>query len=293
MLVPSYDLIKKAQKEGYAVPAFNAENMEMVQGIIAAAQECNSPVIIQTTPPTVKYITSQMMHAMVSTIAQSVSVPVALHLDHCDNFDDVMKAIKAGYTSVMFDGSKKSLEENTAITKRVVEVAKPMGITVEAELGTIGGKEDNVSAQVQYTSVEDAVLFAEETEVDILAIAIGTAHGFYKGEPKLDFTRLAEIREKLDTPLVLHGGSGIPEEKIKRSIQLGMAKINFATELRAAATAGVRDILTDTSVIDPKKYMGKARELVKQLCVEKIKLCGSAGKANMYISGEDYVTSIT
>ena len=280
MLVPSYDLIKKAQREGYAVPAFNAENMEMIQGIAEAAQECNSPVIIQTTPPTVKYITPQLMYAMVNAVAQSVSVPVALHLDHCDNFDDVMKAVKAGYTSVMFDGSKKSLAENVAITKRVVEVAKPMGITVEAELGTIGGKEDNVRAEIQYTAVEDAIFFAKETKVDILAIAIGTAHGFYKGEPKLDFNRLAEIRERLDTPLVLHGGSGIPEEKIKRSIELGMAKINFATELRAAATLGVREVLADPAIIDPKKYMGKARVRVKQLCIEKIRLCGAENRAD-------------
>ncbi len=274
MLVSSFDMIKKAQENGYAIPAFNAENMEMVQGILAAAEECQSPVIIQTTPTTVDYITLELMVAMVSAAAQKVSVPVALHLDHCSNFDDVMKAIKAGYKSVMFDGSKKSFEENVKITKQVVAVAKPMGITVEAELGTIGGKEDNVSADIQYTSVEDAENFARETEVDILAIAIGTAHGFYKGEPKLDFDRLAEIRKKIETPLVLHGGSGVPDEKVRKAISLGMAKVNFATELRAAATSGAREILSDSSVIDPKKYMGKAREKVKELCIDKIKLCG-------------------
>lgn len=278
MLVSSFDIIKKAQKDGYAVPAFNAENMEMLQGIIDAAKVCNSPVIIQTTPPTVKYITPELMYSMVKSQADKVSVPVALHLDHCDNFEDVMKAVKAGYTSVMFDGSKKNLEENIEITKKVVEVCGPMGVTVEAELGTIGGKEDNVSGEIQYTSVADAVAFSEKTNVDILAIAIGTAHGFYKGEPKLDFERLREIRGKIDTPLVLHGGSGVPEEKVKKAISLGMAKINFATELRAAATIGAREVLSDENIIDPKKYMGKAREKVKELCIEKIKLCGSYNK---------------
>lgn len=278
MLVSSFKMIKKAQSEGYAVPAFNAENMEMIQGIISAAEECKTPVIIQTTPPTVKYITPELMYAMVKSEADKASVPVALHLDHCADFDDVMRAVKAGYTSVMFDGSKLDFDENLKLTKEIVRITRAMGITVEAELGTIGGKEDNVSSEVQYTAVEDAVTFSKETGVDILAIAIGTAHGFYKGEPKLDFDRLKEIREKTETPLVLHGGSGIPDEKLKKAIFLGMAKVNFATELRAAATAGVREVLADDKVIDPKKYMGKAREKVKELCIEKINLCGSVNK---------------
>lgn len=278
MLVSSFEMIKKAQKEGYAVPAFNAENMEMIQGILEAAEECKSPVIIQTTPPTVKYITPELMAAMVGEEANKLSIPVALHLDHCDNFNDVMKAIKAGYTSVMYDGSKKSFKENSETTKKIVEIARPMGITVEAELGTIGGKEDSVSAEIQYTAVEDAVKFVQETDVSILAIAIGTAHGFYKGEPKLDFNRLEEIEKNIDTPLVLHGGSDVPDEKVKKAISLGIAKVNFATELRAAATAGVRVVLEDDSVIDPKKYMGRARENVKELCIQKINLCGSVNK---------------
>lgn len=278
MLTASIDMIKEARAGGYAVPAFNAENMEMVQAIVAAAEEARSPVIIQTTPPTVKYITPRLMRAMVETVAESATVPVALHLDHCASFDDVMVAIRAGYTSVMFDGSKLSLDENIAITRRVMEVARPMGVTVEAELGTIGGKEDGLSAEIQYTSLEDASRFVRETDVDILAIAIGTAHGFYKGEPKLDFDRLAQISFSVSTPLVLHGGSGVPEEKVKRAISLGMAKVNFATELRYAATCGVRSVLSDESVIDPKKYMGVARDCVRELCLEKIGLCGSGLK---------------
>ncbi len=279
MLVSSYEMIKKAQEAGYAVPAFNAENMEMLQGIMEAAEEASSPVIIQTTPPTVKYIGAPLMAAMTETVARTATVPVALHLDHCTSFDGVMAVIRAGYTSVMFDGSKLSLDENIRLSAEVKRVAAPMGVTVEAELGTVGGKEDNVSAAIQYTEPADAIRFIEETGVDMLAIAIGTAHGFYKGEPKLDFDRLDTIRKMTDTPLVLHGGSGIPDEMIRRAIRLGMCKINFATELRAAATEGARAVLGDESVIDPKKYMGQARAFVKALCLQKIALCGSEGKA--------------
>ncbi|MCQ2457079.1 MAG: class II fructose-bisphosphate aldolase, partial [Clostridia bacterium] len=249
MFVTSKEIINKAKAGGYAVPAFNAENMEMAQAIVAAAEEAASPVLIQTTSPTVKYFCPTMTHAIVEELAKNASVPVALHLDHCSSFDDVMIAIRAGYTSVMFDGSKLPFEENARISKKVVEVAHPMGVTVEAELGCVGGKEDNVSSADIYTDVDEAKEFAEFTGVDLLAIAIGTAHGFYKGEPKLDFDRIAAIRDVVGAPLVLHGGSGVPEESVKRAISLGMAKVNFATELRAAATVAVRKVLEDESVI--------------------------------------------
>ena len=280
MFVSSKEMIQKARKGGYAVPAFNAENLEMIQAIISAAEEMHSPVIIQTTPPTVKYLTPDCAYAMVSAIAGKTEVPVALHLDHCNHYDEVMIAIKAGYSSVMFDGSKLSFGENMRLTGKVVETARPMGITVEAELGKVGGKEDNVqSEEVAYTDVEEAVQFVEKTDVDMLAVAIGTAHGFYKGEPRLDFARIEEIAKRTDIPLVLHGGSGVPEESIKRAISLGMCKVNFATELRAAATIGVRRVLADASVIDPKKYMAAAKEEVAALCKTKITMCGSIGKA--------------
>lgn len=280
MFTTSLEMIKKAREGRYAVPAFNAENMEMVQAIVEAAQRAKSPVMIQTTMPTVKYIGEEMAVAMVKTVADRASVPVALHLDHCTSFDAVMRALRAGYTSVMFDGSKLPFEENAELTRKVVDAARPMGVTVEAELGTVGGKEDNVSASVIYTDPEEAKRFVEMTGVDILAIAIGTAHGFYKGEPKLDFDRITRVRELIETPLVLHGGSGVPTESVKRAISLGMSKVNFATELRAAMTAAVRDALTDASIIDPKKFMGPGRDAVVALCLEKIDMCGSAGKAN-------------
>lgn len=280
MYVSSIEMIQKAKEGHYAVPAFNAENLEMIQAIIKAAEEEKSPVMIQTTPPTVKYLTPDEAYAMVYTLAKKSTVPVALHLDHCTSFNDVMAAIKAGYSSVMFDGSKLPFAENMELTKKVVDVARPMGITVEAELGKVGGKEDNVeSAEALYTDPAEAEEFVEKTGVDMLAVAIGTAHGFYKGEPKLDFDRIEEIAARTQIPLVLHGGSGVPEESVKKAIALGMSKVNFATELRAAATAGVRRVLEDPDVIDPKKYMAAAREEVVKLCKVKIAMCGSAGKA--------------
>lgn len=280
MYTNSLKMIQKAWKNGYAVPAFNAENLEMVQAIIETAEEENSPVIIQTTPPTVKYLTAEEAFAMVKTMADTAAVPVALHLDHCSDFNGVMAAIKAGYSSVMFDGSKLPFDENAQITKQVVAAARPMGITVEAELGTVGGKEDNVlSDKIIYTDIDEAKRFAEITDVDIFAVAIGTAHGFYKGEPKLDFDRIDKISKITNKPLVLHGGSGIPESSVKKAISLGMTKVNFATELRAAATVGVRRVLEDSTVIDPKKYMGAAKEEVKKMCRTKIDMCGSADKA--------------
>lgn len=280
MYVPALELVTKAREGHYAVPAFNAENLEMVQAIIRAAEEENSPVIIQTTPPTVAYLSAEEAYAMVYTMALRARVPVALHLDHCAKFDGVMQAIKAGYSSVMFDGSKLSFEENIRLSRRVVETAHPMGITVEAELGTVGGKEDNVVAdEAIYTDPDEAKQFVTQTGVDMLAVAIGTAHGFYRGEPKLDFDRIERIAALCDLPLVLHGGSGVPEASVKKAIALGMCKVNFATELRAAATVGVRRVLEDPDVIDPKKYMGAAREEVAALCREKIRMCGSNGKA--------------
>ena len=279
MYTTSKEMILKAREGRYAVPAFNAENMEMVQAIVAAAEETRSPVMIQTTPTTVKYITREMAYAMVKTEADRATVPVALHLDHCENYDDVVAAMKVGYSSVMIDASKIPYEENVAVTAKVVEAAKAFGATVEAELGTVGGKEDGHSADVIYTDPDQALDFATRTGVDIFAVAIGTAHGFYKGEPKLNFELLAKLREMISVPLVLHGGSGVPDEMIRRTIELGISKVNFATELRAAMTAAVREALTNESLIDPKKFMGPGRDAVKALCIHKIKLCGSDGKA--------------
>ena len=278
MYTTSKEMILEARRGGYAVPAFNAENLEMVQAIIEAAEEARSPVMIQTTPSTVKYITLRQAVAMVKADAEAASVPVSLHLDHCESYEAVAAAIDAGYSSVMIDASKLPYEENIAVTQKVVAKARPLGITVESELGTVGGKEDGHSAEIAYTDPDEALDFFTRTGIDIFAIAIGTAHGFYKGEPKLNFELLAKIKDMIDCPLVLHGGSGIPDEMIKRTIEMGINKVNYATELRAAATKAVREALVDESIIDPKKYMGKARDAVRELCLHKIDVCGSRGK---------------
>ncbi|MDR2939453.1 MAG: class II fructose-bisphosphate aldolase [Clostridiales bacterium] len=275
------EMILKAQKEKYAVPAFNAENLEMAQAIVSAAVEENSPVIIQTTKPTAAYLGMEEMAAIVSALAKKAPIPVALHLDHADKFDIIMQAIKAGYTSVMVDGSALPLKENIAISAKVAEIAREMDISTEGELGRIGGKEDDVNVKnAAYVVPSEAKEFAEKTGVDFFAVAIGTAHGFYKGEPHLAFDVLAEVAKLVSTPLVLHGGSGIEEAKIKKAISLGMSKVNFATELRDNFTKSVREALKDETIIDPKKYLGVARAGLKSFCIQKIRMCGSSNKAN-------------
>ena len=251
----------------------------MLQAILAAAEELGSPVLLQTTPSTLKYMTLRQAYAMAKAEADAVRVPVALHLDHCESYEGVCDALDAGYSSVMIDASKLDFEENIAVTRKTVQAAHARGVTVEAELGTVGGKEDSHSASIAYTDPGEAVDFFRRTGVDIFAVAIGTAHGFYQGEPRLDFELLQKLAGLIDAPLVLHGGSGIPDEMIRKTIELGICKVNFATELRAAMTAAVRQALKDESIIDPKKFMAPGREAVKSLCMHKIRLCGSDHKA--------------
>ena len=281
MLVTSEQLLLDAQKGHYAVGAFNAENMEMVMAIVAAAVEMKSPVIIQTTPSTLKYATVDMYRAMVNAEAAKVSVPVVMHLDHGNSFDLAMQALHTGYTSIMIDGSKLVLEENIALSKRVADVCRACNIPVEAELGKVGGKEDDMSCDDPgYTDPDDAVRFVNETGVSSLAVAIGTAHGIYKGEPKLDVERLSEIRKVVSIPLVLHGASGVPDEAVKDCIRRGISKVNFATELRIAYSDGIKEYLAkDPEAFDPKKYLAAGRKAVEERVCELIRLLGSSGKA--------------
>lgn len=282
-LVRMQDVLGKAQKERYAVGAFNAENMEMVQAIVDAAQELNSPVIIQTTPSTIAYADVDMFYGITAAAAKKVSVPVVLHLDHGNSFDLCEAAVRAGYTSVMIDGSKLSFEENVLLSQKVADVGRAFGVDVEAELGTVGGKEDShvvSDKDALYTNPLQAKEFVERTKIQSLAVAIGTAHGFYKGEPKLDFERLQEIRKMVDIPLVLHGASGVPDKAVREAIVYGISKVNVATELRVAYTEGVKSVLKqDEAVYDPKKYQAAGRQKVKEAVKEKILLCGSANKA--------------
>lgn len=279
-LVTTKEMLRKAQEGKYAIGAFNVENMEMVMAVIEAAEELNSPVIMQTTPSTVKYAGIDYYLSNVSSAAKKSRVPVAIHLDHGSSFDLAMQALRGGYTSIMIDGSHSAFEENIKITKRVVDACKPSSIPVEAELGKVGGKEDDLDGGCGgYTDPKEAKEFVERTNVDSLAVAIGTAHGVYAGIPKLDLDRLSEIRELVHIPLVLHGASGLSEDAIKESINRGICKVNFATELRIAYTEGVKKTLKENpETIDPKKYGKVAMENVKELVKNRINICGSIDK---------------
>ncbi len=271
-------LLLEARKGGYAIGAFNAENMEMVQAIIMAAEEMNAPVIVQTTAGTLKYAPPRCFAGMVRRLAESAKVPVALHLDHGSSFDLAEECMREGYTSLMIDGSLLPYEDNIALTRRVVAMAGDL--PVEAELGTVGGKEDGHEAKAQYTDPEQAADFAKRTGIFSFAVAIGTAHGVYKGVPKLDLNRLSEIRRTVSVPLVLHGTSGVPHDQVRACIERGICKVNYATELRIAFTEGVKKAMAEEpDAFDPKKYLGSGREAVKALVRDRIELLKSAGKA--------------
>ena len=256
MLVTTKEMLLKAQKGNYAVGAFNVENMEMVMAVIAAAEELNAPVIMQTTPSTVKYAGLDYYLANVATAAKNAKVPVAMHLDHGSSFSLAMQALRVGYTSIMIDGSHESFEDNIKLTKAVVDACNPSKVSVEAELGKVGGKEDDLDGgDGGYTDPLEAKEFVERTGVGSLAVAIGTAHGVYKGEPKLDLDRLSEIKEVVSIPLVLHGTSGVPDETVSECVKRGICKVNYATDLRIAFSKGVKEYLDkNPDAIDPKKY---------------------------------------
>ena len=253
----------------------------MVQAVVEAAEEMGAPVILQTTPSTVKYGGLEFYYANAKAAAEKASVPVAIHLDHGSSFELAMQALRVGYTSIMIDGSHESFEENIALTKRVTDSCNPSGVPVEAELGKVGGKEDDLEGGDgnPYTDPMEAKEFVERTGISSLAVAIGTAHGLYQGEPKLDLGRLEAIGKVVDIPLVLHGASGVPDEAVKESIRRGICKVNFATELRIAFSGGVKEVLAEKpDIFDPKKYCGAGREAVKRLVIEKMTVCGCVGK---------------
>jgi tagatose 1,6-diphosphate aldolase GatY/KbaY len=280
-LVTTKKMLEDARRNGYAVGAFNVENLEMVMAVVAAAEELRAPVILQTTPSTVRYSSLDYLKAMVKVAARRAGVPVAIHLDHGESFDMAMAALRAGYTSVMIDGSHSVFEENVALTLRVAQAARAMGVPVEAELGKVGGKEDDTDGgDGGYTVPAEAAEFAVRTGVDSLAVAIGTAHGVYKGVPRLDVDRLSQIAALVDIPLVLHGASGVPDDAVRDCISRGVAKVNFATELRIAYSNGVKAVLAkDPQVFDPKKYGKAGMDEVTRAVKEKISICSSAGKA--------------
>ncbi|HPP31910.1 MAG TPA: class II fructose-1,6-bisphosphate aldolase [Soehngenia sp.] len=305
-LVTSTEMFKKAQAGGYAIGAFNVNNMEIIQGIVEAAKEEQSAIILQVSAGARKYANSIYLRKLVEAAVEDSGLDIVLHLDHGENFDIVKQCIEDGFTSVMIDASHYPFEENIRITKEVVDYAHAHGVVVEAELGKLAGVEDAVNVKKEdatYTDPDEAVEFVERTGVDSLAIAIGTSHGAYKfkGEPRLDFERLEIIGKKLpNTPLVLHGAStvlpefvelcnkyggnipgaqGVPEEMLRRAASMNVAKINIDTDLRLAMTAAIRKFLYENpSEFDPRKYLGPAREAIKGMVKHKIKnVLGSSG----------------
>ena len=282
-LVPMTDVLNKANEEGYAVGGFNINNLEFLQGIIRAAEEVNAPLILQTSEGAMSYIGSDYVVGMVEAATKDVDIPVALHLDHGGSFEKAMECIRLGYSSVMIDGSKYPFEENISLTKKVVESAHSVGVSVEAELGKLGGQEDGVSVDARnatFTKPDEAVEFIEKTGVDALAIAIGTAHGVYEGEPELDFERLEEINERTDIPLVLHGASGVSDDDVTKAVSLGINKVNVNTAFQQAFSGKVRELMdNDPDLYDPRKYCGPGREAIKAKVKEKIDVLGSRNKA--------------
>ena len=282
-LVSSTSLLQEARQEGYCVPAFNVHTLEMLQAVVDAAEEGRNPRSSCSLPlGTVKHLGADYIVAAATVASNRVGVPIALHLDHCTDFEMIVQCIRAGYTSVMIDASMHSFEENVARTKKVVEIAGAAGVNVEAELGKVGGVEDEIVVadhEALMADPEECRLFVERTGVPTLAPAIGTAHGIYKGDPNIDFDRIHQIANLIDIPLVLHGGSGIPSEQVKRAVSLGMSKMNVATELRIAFSDAIKKVFADNPAEnDPRKYMVPAKQVVQALALEKIRLCGSDGK---------------
>lgn len=283
-LVNPISFIKKAQEKGVAIASFNIHNLETIQAVCEGAYEERCPVIIQTTPGTLKHAGVNYIASIVKTAAELYDIPIALHVDHCSDFDTIMQCIRCGYTSVMIDTAHLPYEENIAMVKKVVEVAHSVDVAVEGELGKIGGVEDDLKVDAReaaFTVPSEAKDFVERTGIDMLAIAIGTAHGEYKGEPKLDFERLSQIREVVELPLILHGASGVPDYQIKESLKRGISKINIATELKIPMAGAIKKTFENKpSENDPRKYMGVAKEAVKSVVKEKIRLCNGTNFAN-------------
>lgn len=277
-LVNPLSFIKEAEAKGRAIASFNIHNLETVQAVAEVAAEENCPVIFQTTPGTLKHAGIPYIAAMVKTAAKLYDVPMALHVDHCSCPDTIMECIRWGYTSVMIDTAHLAYEENVEMVKQVVEAAHKHGVAVEGELGKIGGVEDDLivaDKDAAFTVPSQAADFVQKTGIDMLAIAIGTAHGEYKGEPNLDFNRLTEIRKLVDIPLVLHGASGVPDYQIKEALSRGISKINIATELKIPMANAIKEVFANKpSENDPRQYMGAAKEAVKAIVCEKIRLCG-------------------
>lgn len=276
------DMLANAQKNHYAVPAFNIHNLETLQVVVDTCEEMRSPVILAATPSTVKYADKDYLIALTSAAMEKVNVPISFHLDHHEDVEDIETTIAAGCRSVMIDASKLPFEENIIKVQTVVRFAHMCGASVEAELGKLVGKEDDLvvsDADSAYTNPDDAVRFVAATGIDSLAVAIGTAHGLYKGTPKLDFDRLQAIWEKIEIPLVLHGASDVPDKLVQKAISLGICKVNVATDLKIPFSDAVKKFFQEhPEANDPRKYMTPGKNAMRAVVKHKIEVCGSQNR---------------
>ncbi len=275
MVVSSARLMKRAEKENYAIPAFNIDNLESAMAVSEIMHEMRTPVIVQMIPRTLNYGGIAIYPAMMRELMADCPVDYALHLDHGSSLSLAKKCVAGGFSSVMFDGSLMPFEDNIKFTKEVTDFALPMDVSVEGELGTIGGKEEgDTDLEASYTKVSEAEEFVRRTNVSTLAIGVGTAHGVYKGTPHINVERIKEIHAAIDTPLVLHGASGLSDDVLKDCIAAGITKINFATELRQAYTNGIKaEFAKDPDAFDPKIYMRGAIDSIKEVLRHKINIC--------------------
>lgn len=281
-IVSSKNMLLKAQHKGFAVPAFNIHNLETMQVVVETAAEMRAPLILAGTTGTYSYAGVGNVVAIASDLAKTYDLPLAVHLDHHENLEDITQKIKSGIRSVMIDGSHFPFEENIALVKSVVDLSHRYDASVEAELGRLGGVEDDLVVDAKdalYTNPEQAREFIARTGIDSLAVAIGTAHGLYAAEPKLDFERLAAIRNCVDVPLVLHGASGLPEGDIRRAIGLGVCKVNVATELKIAFSDALKQYFQQNpDANDPRHYMKPAKAAMKEVVRKVINDCGCEGQ---------------
>ena len=286
MLTTGKVILDVANEHDFAVPAFNISDYAMFNGVVDISEEKNAPLIVAIHPNEVQHIGADMI-AAVTQRAHRSSVPIAIHWDHGATYNEILTAIRIGFTSVMIDGSMLPFEENIALSRKVVETAHAVGLSVEAELGTIGktdGEAEDGSDAIIYTDPADAVTFVRETGVDSLAIAIGTYHGLYPAtlKPELKLDLLKEIHSRIDIPLVLHGGSNNPDEEIAQSVKLGINKINISSDIKVAYHAKMREVLTDTSLREPLSIQPPAIDAMKAVAGQKIDLFDAAGKASLY-----------
>lgn len=281
-IVSNRNLLLDAQKGNYAVPAFNIHNLETTKVVVEAAEELNSPIILAATPGTVRFAGARYLVNIMKSAAADAKIPIAFHLDHHENIEDIKESIKLGCKSVMIDASALDYEDNIAKVKKVVDFAKRYDVSVEAELGKLVGQEDDIEVSDEDSELTDPKLaadFVKRTGIDSLAVAIGTAHGLYKKDPKIDYQRLEAIKNNVELPLVLHGASGVPDKDVIKSVKMGITKVNIATELKIAFSDAVKEyFIENPAANDPRKYLKPGKENMKKLVKKKIRLCGSENK---------------